>query len=169
MPLDTKPLRGVRRVAGRNPVKGTAPRRPSSIATRPVQKSTSRLRGASPQMHGERGGCLTVWLIINLVVAPLGFVSYLFAGAQLRQSLPYLAGWAIPFMAVLCLVDFVSVLAIWKWQKWGVYGWAAVAIVASVINFIGLGVCVGPLTFVGGFIGAVIFAMLIRPIWHQMD
>jgi hypothetical protein len=113
----------------------------------------------------QRGGCLTAFLILMLVVNPLTGLYYLFAGSSLSQSLPSLPGWAVPALGVLALVNFVFALAIWNWKKWGVYGFAASSAIVFVINLISLGL----LPALTGLVGLGLLAYLLRGVWQFME
>ncbi|RPI94448.1 MAG: hypothetical protein EHM40_06515 [Chloroflexi bacterium] len=113
----------------------------------------------------KRGGCLTAFLIAMLIINPLVGLYYLFAGSTLRETLPSLPEWRISVLTILALANFAFAIGIWNWKRWGVFGFAGSALVAFLINAIQFGF-VGALS---GLIGVVLLAVLVVPIWNQMD
>jgi hypothetical protein len=113
----------------------------------------------------ERGGCLTAFLIFMLILNPLTALYYLFSGSTLRQALPTLPAWAIPTLAILAIANFVFALAIWKWKKWGLYGFAATSLIVFVINLISIGF----FPALSGLIGLGLLVFLLRNVWGQME
>lgn len=116
-------------------------------------------------VKSKRSGCLTAFLILMLIVNPLTGLYYLFAGSTLKQSLPTLPGWFIPVMAVLSILIFATAIGIWKWKRWGVYGFVVTSMAIFAVNTIVIGVFNSSF----GLIGVVILLFLIRPVWQQMD
>lgn len=113
----------------------------------------------------KRGGCLTAFLVLMLILNPLTGLYYLFAGSTVRQSLPSMPGWVIPVLGLFALANFVFALGTWNWKKWGVYGFAASSLVIFVVNVIAIGFVPALL----GLVGLVILAFLVRPVWNQME
>lgn len=117
----------------------------------------------------KRGGCLTAYLILMLIANPLIGLYYLLAGSTVRQSHPTLPEWAIPVLGLLSFANFAFAIGVWKWKRWGVYGFVGSALVAFLFNVMSGEI----LVVLGGLVGVVILAFvlafLIRPVWHQMD
>lgn len=116
----------------------------------------------------KRGGCLTVFLIAVLVISPLYIIIGLFPpSAGTMQYLPKWSSWAIYGMALLGVVNLVSAIAMWKWKKWGVIGFAV-----AILGFFTLNILRGGVSLPGALLGIVIgFAILIRlvrPVWQKM-
>jgi hypothetical protein len=117
----------------------------------------------------KRGGCLTAFLVLMLVVSPLYALLPLMPMSEgTKQILPKWPEWAIFLMGLLGLANFVFAIAIWKWKRWGVYGFAGTAIaffVASIVReaigilaaLVGLAITIG------------ILQKLVRPIWKKME
>jgi hypothetical protein len=140
---------------------------PATIDFQPQHSDTRKKNKMTTVESTERkrGGCLTAFLILMLIGNPLAGLYYLLAGSTVRQSLPTLPEWAIPVLGLLALANFVFAIAIWKWKRWGVYGFVGSSLVAFLVNLIGIGILVA----LFGLVGVVILAFLLRPIWHQMD
>ncbi len=116
----------------------------------------------------KRGGCLTAFLITTLVVSPLYvIVALLPMSAEAQQSLPNWPQWAIYMLGLVGLALFVCAFAIWKWKRWGVYGFAAATVV-----FLASSVLQGKLSIVAALFGLgivmAILVSLVRPVWQKM-
>lgn len=112
----------------------------------------------------QRGGCLTVFLGFMVVANLLTAITYVTSGATLLEMNPDMPSWAIPVLIMGSLANVVFAIAVWFWQKWGVYGFGATSAVAFVINLIALGIF--PALF--GLIGVGLLAYLIRDAWPHM-
>jgi mannose/fructose/N-acetylgalactosamine-specific phosphotransferase system component IIC len=113
----------------------------------------------------KRGGCLTAFLIFMLIVNPLVAIYYFVAGSSVAQALPHMPTWVIPVLGLGCLANFVFAIGIWKWKKWGMYGFAASAGIVFFINAIYINV----LTALWGLVGVGLLAYLLRQAWSQME
>lgn len=111
----------------------------------------------------KRGGCLTVWLCL-LLTTPI-LILYMNTSSTIRKSQVIMPGTDIPIIWILWFAYFVFAIGIWKWKKWGVYGFVMTYFVSFLINILSSGI----LSSLLGLIGPVIFFILIRPVWHQMD
>src|SRR4051812_15527557 len=89
----------------------------------------------SPHFNNpERGGCLTLWLVLASFANPLLALYYLANGTTLTQQL-HLQDWAIPvYVAGACLNTF-WVLGIWQWKGWALLGLLGTNIFAFALNF----------------------------------
>ena len=70
----------------------------------------------------ERGGCLTAWLVFALIVNVFSGAYYMFSSSMIQETMPNFSDGAIPVTGVIAVVNFVCMLAIWYWKKWGMYG-----------------------------------------------
>jgi hypothetical protein len=113
----------------------------------------------------ERGGCLSVLLVLMLIANPLTGLYYLAFGSAVRQALPNLPAWALLVLGILAFGNFACALAVWRWKKWGIYGFAASSLVIFLINASYIGV----LTAALGLLGIAILALLVRPLWSRFD
>lgn len=121
--------------------------------------------GYTPRAEPKRGGCLAAWLIVmvlaNVILATF-YASAFFAPAANAQPLP--AGLVL-LIVVLLVANAVFAVAIWRWQRWGVYGFATTTSVAFLLNVY----LRTPVTQIfTGFIGLLILIALVRPVWAQM-
>ena len=113
----------------------------------------------------QRGGCLTVFLVLMVLGNLLVALSYFFGGAVVRESVPALPEWAIPALGVLGLANAAFAIAILRWKRWGAIGFALSSLAVFAINWIGL----GPLYAALGLAGIAFLAILVQPIWREME
>ena len=119
---------------------------------------------ASPETR-SRGGCLTAFLIVMMIVNPLVAIMYLATGSAIQRSLDA-PSWAIPVLGIFCIVNFVAAIALWRWKKWGFYAFVVSSLVALVINIM-IGLPLYQVVF--GPIGVVILYALLHKIWDQLE
>jgi hypothetical protein len=129
----------------------------------PPQQPLTPLAPASPR--GERGGCLTAFLVLMLIVNPLVGLVYFLAGDAL-SAVTRGHDWARPVLGLMCFVNVACAIGVWRFKRWGVYGYVAMAAFGLVINLT-LGVGVG--SIVGAFIGPAILVALVRPLWSRFS
>lgn len=106
----------------------------------------------------QRHGCLTAWLIFMIVANSLAALFYLLVSSSIRQQLPNAPEWLFPVMGIGGLFNLGFAIALFKWKKWGFWGFCASSIVAFTLNLTaGLGI--GPSML--GLIGvAVLYGVL---------
>jgi hypothetical protein len=119
-----------------------------------------------PPVQRQRGGCLTAWLAVVIIINPLVSLNYLATGSNLKDTYPHRPGWAIPVLILAGFANCIFGIAVWKWQKWGVYGFVAVSLLAFVVN-VASGIPIILALF--GFVGLAILAYLVRNVWDQME
>lgn len=106
----------------------------------------------------QRHGCLTAYLIFMIIANSAAALSYVFNSEAIRQALPDMPGWAIPVLTVGCLFNLACAVALFRWKKWGFWGFVGSAIVVLALNLlIGLGIG----TSLGGLLGiAILYGVL---------
>ena len=122
--------------------------------------------GAQPVRPESRGGCLTAFLLFGLIansLTSLIYVRSLMQGAMFGQPLP--PHWALVVLSIGAAINVASCVGVWKWQRWGVYAFFGMAVVALGVN---LAIGVPFVSLAMGLLGAVVLALLIRPIWRYM-
>lgn len=112
----------------------------------------------------NRGGCLTTFLILMFIANPVAGLYYLFAGSTVTQTVPNFPGWGIPLFVALSFANLVFAIGIWRWKRWGVYGFVVSAGVAFVVNLLASGI----LPALAGLLGLAILGFLLRDAWGQM-
>lgn len=120
---------------------------------------------AQQEILPQRGGCLSAFLIMVMVVNPMVSIVYFLAGDWVAKSNPGMPGWAIPLLALFGLFNAACAVAIWRWKRWGVYGFVASAVVALTVN---LASGIPPTGAMSGLVGVIILIALVRPIWDHL-
>lgn len=113
----------------------------------------------------SRGGCLSVFLAVMMVANAA--VAALYALTLLRQSSPIaVPTWALLTFTVIGVVNVLAANAIWRWYRWGVYTFCALAPIVFLIN---IAVHASPYAAIAGFPGPLILILLVRRKWPQMQ
>lgn len=131
----------------------------------------------SQNQPNQRGTLLTLWLILLVFVNAFVAVGYIVIAYLLAtQSSVFndptnpIYGFDIPLCAVmlssiLSIVDLGSVIAIFKWRKWGFFVFCASTLV-GVIENIALGSGVFALE---GFVAIAILYLLLHSKWNLLQ
>jgi hypothetical protein len=120
-------------------------------------------------MTKDRHGCLTAWLILMIVANSLTALSYLVLTLLGRKTVA--PAWALVTLAVGCIANVVFAVALFRWKRWGFFGFLVTTILALVIN---LRIGIKPI-FVGiGLFGIVILYAVLqiggeRRGWNQLE
>lgn len=129
----------------------------------PIAQDSQSIESLEP----KRGVWLTVMLVLWFVVnAGLGF-SYLGMALTANQSTSF---WGPLRVIVWSAVNVASIVAIWKWKKWGAYGISISLILGMIVTLFNSG-------FSGAFLVSLvrlvvvtgILYLLLRNVWDQMD
>jgi hypothetical protein len=106
----------------------------------------------------QRHGCLTAWLILMIIANSLTSLAFFMGSQSVRLNFPMAPPWAFPVLGALGVINLVCAIALFKWKKWGFFGFAASSIVAFVVNLM---VGVPILQALLGIVGfVVLFAVL---------
>ncbi len=94
----------------------------NGVPLAPVSAPALSAASAVPDAQRKRGGCLTAWLIINLVFIVLFTLIYLLGaiGATTNASAAVPA-WVFLVFALLGCVGIAGLIALLTWRKWGFY------------------------------------------------
>jgi hypothetical protein len=116
----------------------------------------------------KRSGCLTAFIIILIVLYALGALGTFLAGPLLSGLMPeYSTNNTYTILSgVLSLLNIVFLLGVWKYKKWGFYGFLAISIINIILSIFFTGSIFIPL--ISGLIFPAILYFLIRPIWNHM-
>jgi hypothetical protein len=114
------------------------------------------------QSTPERGGCLTIWLVLMILAFAGSAFTYLANSAALAPAFPDAPSWTFTLLGVAGIAGVVSAIGLWMWKRWGFYGYVVVALIALVVNAM-LGQFV--LGIVGAAVGLGILWFLIKDKW----
>lgn len=106
----------------------------------------------------KRHGCLTAYLIVMIVVNSGTSLLYFFCGDLVRSSNPNMPSWALPVLGIFGIFNLACSIALFKFKKWGFYGFAISAVIVACIN-ISIGFNIG--SVISGLVGvAVLYGVL---------
>ncbi|MDB5284316.1 MAG: hypothetical protein JWO06_3391 [Bacteroidota bacterium] len=114
----------------------------------------------------QRGGCLTAFLGVSIVLNLLTALFYIAFGATIASALPGLPGWVVYVLALIGVTNAGFGYATWMWKKIGVYGLVTTALLLFPFN---LYAGSNPLFAVAGLIGPIILIALVKPLWEYFD
>lgn len=114
----------------------------------------------------KRGGCLSTFLIVMIVLNAILAIYYLLAGDIVLQGMPGMPEWAIYVLALAGILNTIFAIYVWKWKKIGVYGFAGTALAVFIINLI---IGINILAALLGLTGPVILYFLVKPHWHRLE
>jgi len=113
----------------------------------------------------KRGGCLTAFLMFGLTSSPFIALFYLLIAPLIQRELRQVA-WVVPVSVLGAVISFFLALAVWKWKKLGVYGYAASYIIGIIFSLTsGLPIYSALL----GLLGLAILISLVRPVWNHFE
>ena len=117
----------------------------------------------------ERGGCLTVWLVVvtafNLffgLISSLQLLSYV-GDPRVTRVLPAVVIYGLIGLEIALIA---GLFGIWNWKRWGVYTVAGALTISAVLSLIS-GDALRGLVF--PIIQFAIFFYLINPKWDYFD
>ena len=126
--------------------------------------STSETPQAKPRERPRLlRGMLNLWMLFSAISAYIYIRSL--SGVWIAITPLEHPKWTLLPIAILSVVNLVSVIAIWKLKKWGMYLLAASGLVMFIITLISL-------NFLNAIIsvsGIVIIGLLVRKVWSQME
>jgi len=125
----------------------------------------------------QRGTLLTLWLILLVLANAFVAVGYIVIAYLLAiQSSIFndptnpiygfdIPLWAVMLSSILSIANLVSVVALFKWRKWGFFAFCASTLVAVIENIV-LGSGVFALE---GFVSIAILYLLLRSKWNLLQ
>ena len=89
----------------------------------------------------QRHGCFTTWLVLMLIANAVTAISTPLMFSAMKQVAPNVSTGAVAVIVIAGIANIVFAIALFKWKRWGFYGFIASAIVALITNLsIGLGI-----------------------------
>jgi hypothetical protein len=126
---------------------------PAATTNKPLPNESSNKPG--------RGGCLTAFLILAIIGNSLTGLYYLYTGISNVET-ERLIVFLLPFLVSVLAVVFA--IAMWKFKKWGVYGYAGLLIINAILNLL----AGGWTQLLATAIGLVILLYLFKkPVWDD--
>jgi hypothetical protein len=137
----------------------------------PARDAWSELRDRrTPQ--AARHGCLTAWLILIIIANTLGAIICLVLPFTVADLHTRLSAWFLPVMLIAFLLSVAAIVcavALFRWKRWGFYGYAIVKAVDIV-----LGALLGNPSALFGVVGIIILLGLLHmggsnKAWYNLD
>jgi hypothetical protein len=126
---------------------------------------------SSEQETPVRGGCLSVFLIMGLIIFAVGtiylVIIVLIGYPALQQTFPSISQEYWLWGAFLGMANFIAFLGIWWWRKWGVYAFVAISVLGFVVD-ISRSVGGGIFNLIRGLVLVGLLFILIRNKWSFM-
>ncbi len=80
----------------------------------------------------QRHGCLWTWLIVVIAANAVAVILIAALSSQLDQNL---ASWEITVDILLGIWTIVCAMALFRWKKWGFFGFLGGAVISMALNF----------------------------------
>ncbi|MBI1280963.1 MAG: hypothetical protein GC179_22755 [Anaerolineaceae bacterium] len=109
----------------------------------------------------ERGGCLSWWLGVSVVVFILALVSYFAIGVRGSQAVLVIG----IIWSVVCLI---ALYGIYKWKRWGVYSFIIVNVVGLILNSIANG-SLSIFSIILTTVEVIVLLYVVRNKWKVFD
>jgi hypothetical protein len=118
--------------------------------------------------QAKRSGCLTTFIIVLIVLYALGALGAFLSGPILSGLMPeYTTNTSYSIISgVLSLLNIIFLIGVWKYKKWGFYGFVAISVLNIIISIFLTSSIITSL--ISGLIFPLILYFLIKPIWNHM-
>ncbi|OGO77643.1 MAG: hypothetical protein A2Y23_11920 [Clostridiales bacterium GWB2_37_7] len=116
----------------------------------------------------KRSGCLTAFIIVLIVLYVFSALGSFLAGPMISAFMPEYSTNTlyIIFNGILAVLNIVFLVGVWRYKKWGFFGFVAVSILYIIFSIIFTGSVLLPL--ISGPIFPLILYFLIKPVWNHM-
>lgn len=122
-----------------------------------IASTPPAIPGQTPRPK-QRHGCLTAYLIFSMIANAATALILLTASTAIRQQAPNMPEWALPVLMVGGIFNLVCTIALFKWKKWGFWGFTCSAVVVFCVN---LSIGTNPVNAVVGLLGiAILYGVL---------
>lgn len=119
----------------------------------------------------QRHGCLAAYLVFMIIANSATALIYLVGSEGIKQNVPNMPDWAFPVLIVGGIFNLVCAIALFRWKKWGFWGFV---VSAAITFFVNLSIGLDPISALGGLIGvAILYGVLQigqeKKGWSQLD
>ena len=123
-----------------------------------------------PPSLKQRHGCLTAWLTLMIILNSVFSFMYL-ASAVGASSTLRIPTFALLLLSLVGVANVACAIALFKWKKFGFYGFIATSAVAFIVNLsIGLGIVPSLLGLGGvGMLYGILHIGKEQAGWGQLD
>lgn len=113
---------------------------------------------SQPPPLKQRHGCLTAYLVLMIVANSATALIYLVGSEDIRRSVPNMPDLVFPVLIAAGIFNLICAIALFRWKKWGFWGFVVSAVVVFAINLSG---GVGIASALGGLVGvAILYGVL---------
>ena len=106
----------------------------------------------------QRHGCLTAYLVFMIIANSATAIMYIAGREAIQKSLPGMPDWAFPVLIALGVFNLTCAIALFRWKKWGFWGFT---LSACVVLFVNLAIGLSPAQALGGLVGvAILYGVL---------
>jgi uncharacterized membrane protein YfhO len=123
------------------------------------------------QIHKNRHGCLTAYLVFMMIMNSGAALLYLFGADLVLQGMPNMPEWSFPVLIIMSIFNLVCAVSLFRWKKWGFWGFLASGIIVIIVN---LSIGLSTASALGGIVGiAILYGVLQigkeNKGWPQLD
>ncbi len=119
--------------------------------------------------QGNRGGCLTAWLVLMILGATFAAISNFFLSdtmSGLSSGFERGDQWVLIAWGVLALIQLTAGVALMLWKKWGFWAVVGTAVGSLVIQiYLGFPIYL----YIYTFVGPLILFLLMKPMWDRFE
>jgi hypothetical protein len=107
----------------------------------PPKAALSAATGETGVPQANRHGCLTTWLVLVIVANAATAISTPLLYDAIRRTAPNASPTSVAVITIAAIANIIFALALFRWKKWGFFGFVASSLVAFGTNiYVGLGV-----------------------------
>lgn len=117
----------------------------------------------------KRPTFLKIWLIILLVISTFSLLIILLG---LLRIIPFESSTNVPVILILAITNIICLISIWKWKRWGFYGYIVVQAFTLILSFYfeeNITPLIAPLAILESLIFIFILYFAMRPVWEDFD
>lgn len=126
---------------------------------------TDRSPLESLQTTPPRSGCLTA--LLGVMIAANAFVAVIYLGILVQgRTIGTAPRWALAVLLLFGLLNVASLIAVWRWRKWGFF--AFLVSVAAVL-FVNLYIGLPPVPAMVSLLAPLVLYALLRRVWGRLE
>jgi uncharacterized membrane protein len=129
-----------------------------------MEAPQSPVDAAATPPQAPRGGCLTAWLVLMIIVGLGVSLVYFLRPDSMMTRYPRLSRGGVVLLGVATFANVVLAILIWNWRRVGVWGFIALAVLVFPFNLY-IGVSLLPSLI--GLVGPAILVALVWPKWSS--
>jgi hypothetical protein len=132
------------------------------------QEHRDTLRGSYHEPTStEHGGCLTLWLVVQGLGTVYAAILLMGVFSQVSRARSPALTIYVAIVTVFIIGTIASLIGIWRWKRWGIYGIVAVSIFSPITEFIFATSSFSLLDCAQPFVGNLILYYLVHDKWDH--